>query len=259
MTRVGQQRRTSVVRRWARSTLRATGALVLATALTIGTTDQVGAQPAAPVVPAVAPAPTPPPNPSDDDINSSEQQAASAAAAVGKLSGQVSATESKISDLQNDMEFKVEQVNKAIVDLSIAEDDATKAEQAAKTAAEQADAAGTAITVAEQQAADFAAASFRNGSKLGSMTALLGAESPADLLQRDALLRQVADSQLDAIGRLQQARNAKANKDAAARAALDKAQSARKQATDAAAFAEKAKDTAAVALRSGQEDRKSVV
>lgn len=255
---VGQQRRTSAVRIWTRSTVRVTGILVLVAALIVGTTGQAGAEPSAPVAPAVAAAPTPPPNPSDDDINSSEQQATTAAAAVGKLSGQVSATESKISALQNDMEFKVEQVNKAIVDLSIAEDDATKAEQAATAAAARADAAGAAITVAEQQAADFAAASFRNGSTLGSMTALLGAQSPADLLQRNAMLQQVADSQLDAIAHLQQSRNAKANKDAAARAALDKAKLARKQATDAAAFAEKAKDTAAIALRGGQQQLDSL-
>lgn len=229
------------------------GAMTLSVAVPADAATVNGPRPAAAPLRADKPAPTPPPNPSDDDINSSLQQANTAAAQVGTLSGRMTATESKINHLSDTMEAKAELANKASVDLGIAQDDAATADKAATAAATVAGSADSAVTDAQQKAADFAAASFRNGSRLGSMTALLGADSPTDLLQRDAVLEQISASQLDVIGQLESARNDRANKDAAARAALQQAQAAQKAAQQAAVVAQQAQQTAAKALESGQQ------
>ena len=208
--------------------LRSAIAGLLAGLLLIGTAIPAGALPPEPV------------NPSDDEIAQGQANADAAAAEVGRLSGLVTTTEGQIQRLQSDMELKAELSMKAKIDLQLAQDDATKAAAAADRAKADALAAGTKITEARDKAAEFAAASFRQGSVLGSMTAFAGSASPTDLLERDELLRQISSSQLDVIQHLQQARNAKANKDSDARVALNQAVAAQ----DAADQAKKDADTA---------------
>lgn len=250
--RTARQRRLAVAR--ATVALTFIGGLVLGSAVPAGAAPTVisASHAVASPIRVAAPIPPPPPNPSDDDIEGSENAANAAAGEVGKLSGRVTATENRIETLQDDMQSKQELVNKAYVDLEVAKDDAVQAAAAAATARDQAARADTAVTVAEQKAAAFAAASFRNGSVIGSEAALLDARDLNDLLARDALLEQVSESQLDFIGNLQTARNRKASADAAARAAQEKALAAQQAAEQAASFAEQAKDAATIALGKGQ-------
>lgn len=197
--------------------------------------------------------PPPPDNPSDQQIQDSQQQAAASAAEVGRLAGLVSKTEGDIERLKNDMELKAELANKAAVDLQVAQSDAASALSAAQQAQADADAAGQAIVDAKAKAASFAAASFRQGSVLGSLSAFMGAGSASELLQRQELLGQMSGSQLNVIGNLESTRTHKANLDSAAKASLDAANAAQARADAAKAAADQAKQDAANSLQNGQD------
>jgi cell wall-associated NlpC family hydrolase len=190
--------------------------------------------------------PPPPPNPSDDQLNGSKAAANAKATQVGQLTNQVAQAEAQLSQLQADVELKMEDANRALVDLQAAEDAAAQARADADVARIAADAASQDITDAREDLDEFAAASYRQGSAIGSMSAYIGSKNPDDLLQRAQLLEAVGSSRLDALDTMEVARTEKANKDSAARKALDIAN--QKQA-DALA----AKDAAAAATAAAQE------
>lgn len=196
--------------------------------------------------------PPPPDNPSDEQIQQSQNDAAASAAEVGRLAGLVAQTEGEIQRLQNDMEMKAELANKARVDLDVAESDAASASSAAQHAKDEVTSADQAVTDAKEKAAAFAAASFRQGSVLGSLSAYWDAGSAGDILQRQELLGQMSGSQLNAMSNLEATRTHKANLDSAARAASDAANAARAKADEAKVAADQAQQDAADALQSGE-------
>ncbi|WP_326835922.1 NlpC/P60 family protein [Amycolatopsis rhabdoformis] len=194
--------------------------------------------------------PPPPPNPSDSDLNSSKAAANEKAGEVGKLTNQLAQAEQKLSSLQDDVELKQEQAMKALVDLQTAQDAASQAEEAAKSARAEADAAAGAIEKARQDLKTFAAASFEQGSTIGSVSAYLTADSPKDLLARAAMLDSIGGSRLNALDRLQQAQTEKSNKDSAARKAVEVAQEKQDAATRAKTGADAAQADAVQAQQS---------
>jgi peptidoglycan DL-endopeptidase RipA len=189
--------------------------------------------------------PPPPPNPSDDQIGSSKADADAKASKVGQLTNQVAQAEAQLTQLQADVELKMENANRALVDLQTAQDAAAQAKVEADAARIAAAGASQDIADARKDLDEFAAASYRQGSTIGSMSAYIGAKNPDDLLQRAQLLEAVGSSQLDALDAMEVARTEKANKDSAARQALDIAN--QKQA-DAMA----AKDAAAAATAAAE-------
>jgi cell wall-associated NlpC family hydrolase len=190
--------------------------------------------------------PPPPPNPSDADLSGSRADAKSKAGKVGELTNQLAQAESRLMDLQAEVEAKMEDANKAIVDLETAQDTAVKAKADAESAKNEADGAGKVIEDARKKLDDFAAGSYKQGTTVGSMSAYMGAKSPEDLLARAQLLNAVSGSELDAMESMERARTAKANKDSLARAALDLANKRQ-------AEAEQAKRNADAATASAQE------
>ncbi len=197
--------------------------------------------------------PPPPDNPSDEQIQSGQNQAATSAAEVGRLAGLVAKTEGDIQRLQVDLETKAELANKARVDLDVAVSDAAAAASAAQHAQDEAAAAAQAVTDAKVKASAFAAASFRQGSLLGSMSAYWDAGSAGDVLQRQELLGQMSGSQLNAMNNLEATRTHKANLDSTARAALDAANAARARADEAKVAADQAQQEAADSLQAGED------
>ena len=194
--------------------------------------------------------PPPPPNPSDDQIAGSKAKANSQATRVGRLTNQVANAEAQLVRLQSDVELKMEDANKALVDLQTARAEARKAKSDANAARAAADRAADSITDAREDLDEFAAGSYKQGSTIGSMSAYIGAKSPEDLLARASMLNAVSDSQLDALDGMEVARTDKANKDSAARAALDLAN----QKEDAARSAKVAADAATAAAQQAQRD-----
>ncbi|MFB9687988.1 NlpC/P60 family protein [Amycolatopsis plumensis] len=189
-------------------------------------------------------APPPPPNPSDSEIQAGKAQADAKAGEVGRLTNQLAQAEQKLTQLQDDVELKQEQANKALVDLQAAQDDAARAENDAKAARTEADAASAAIEKARADLKTFAAASFQQGSTVGSLSAYLSADSPKDMLARAQLLDAVGGDRLNALDRLQQAQTEKSNKDAAARKAAEIAEQKQDAARRAKTSADAAQTTA---------------
>ena len=195
--------------------------------------------------------PPPPPNPSDDQIGASKADQNAKATQVGQLTNQVAQAQAQLDQLQADVELKMEDANRALVDLQAAQDAAAQAKADADAAKAAADAASKDITDARKDLDSFAAASYRQGSMLGSMSAFIGSKNPDDLLQRAQLLEAVGTSQLDALDTMEVARTDKANKDSAARQALDIAN--QKQA--AAVAAKDAADAASAAAQQAQDSQ----
>jgi len=210
------------------------------------------------VTPTAGADPLPPPNPSDAQIQQSQSQANAASAQVGRLSASVTATQATIQQLQDATELKAELAMKAQVDLQMAQMAAGDAKAAAAQAAQAATAAAGEITDAENHAADFAAASFRQGSVMGSMTLLLDSDSMGDLLARQQMIEQVSANQATVLAQLNEARTAKANLDSAAKAAAVKADQAAADAVAAKADADQAWQAAADAFDNGQQQLASL-
>jgi cell wall-associated NlpC family hydrolase len=205
------------------------------------------------VTPTAGADPLPPPNPSDAQIQQSQGRAHTASAEVGRLSAVVTATQATIQQLQDATELKAELAMKAQVDLQMAHMAADDAKAAADDAKKTAAASAEEITDAEQHAADFAAASFRQGTVMGSMAALLDSDSMGDLLARQQMIEQVSANQAGVLAQLNEARTAKANLDSAAKAAAIKADQAAADAVAAKAEADKAWQAAADAFDNGQQ------
>ncbi len=177
--------------------------------------------------------PPPPPNPSDSDITSSKAEANAKAGAVGRLTNQLAQAESKLSQLNDDVELKLEEANKARVDSEAAQDEAAQADREARSARTESDAAQATIDNARADLDKFAAASFQQGSTIGSVSAYLTANTPKELLGRAQLLDAVGGSRLNALDTMKRAQTEKSNKDATARKKLEIAQE-RKRAAEAA-------------------------
>jgi cell wall-associated NlpC family hydrolase len=196
--------------------------------------------------------PPPPPNPSDDQIGSSKADANAKATKVGQLTNQVAQAEDQLAQLQADVELKMEDANRALVDLQSAQDAAVQAKADADAAKVAADGASQDITDARKALDEFAAGSYKQGATIGSMvSAYLGSTGPENLLDRAGMLDAVGASQLDALDTMEMARTEKANKDSAARLALDVAN--QKQA--AAMAAKDAADAASAAAEQAQNNQ----
>jgi cell wall-associated NlpC family hydrolase len=168
--------------------------------------------------------PPPPSNPSDSEINNSRGEANARAGEVGKLTNQLATAEQRLTELQNNVELKLEQSNKAYVDMQTAQDEASGAERAAQAARVESDAAAGAIERAQLDVDKFIAGSYQQGSTIGSISAYIGSPNPADLLARAQFLNSVSGGQLDAMRGMERAQTEKSNKDSLARKALEVAQ-----------------------------------
>ncbi|WP_367138619.1 NlpC/P60 family protein [Saccharothrix sp. HUAS TT1] len=209
--------------------------------------------------------PPPPPNPSDAEIGAGREQADAKAARVGELTSRLTDAEARLQELTDDVARRMELANKARVDSENAQGEADRARRDAEAAAVEADAAGRAVEDARARLDEFAGASFRQGSVVGSVSAYFGASSPRDLLARAQLLEAVSESSLDVLDDVERSRAEKANSDSAARAALDladrkqvAADQARRDADAARSAAVRAQEGQAAAARTIQDDKARV-
>ncbi|MFC0541146.1 NlpC/P60 family protein [Kutzneria chonburiensis] len=196
-------------------------------------------------------APPPPNNPSDTDISAGQDAVKDKAAKVGDLSNQLAAADAKLEDLQSQVEARMEEVNKARVDLETAQAAAQQAGDEAAAAKLESDAASKAMDDARKRLDDFAAASFSQGSAVGGFSALFDATSPDNLLARVQMLNAVSESELKAMDVTQRAEVDRANKESASRKAVQVAKE-KQDAADAAKRKVDAAMAAAVAARQSE-------
>ncbi|MFI6094112.1 NlpC/P60 family protein [Lentzea sp. NPDC051213] len=188
--------------------------------------------------------PPPPPNPSDAEISASRAEADAKAARVGELTGRLTQAESRLQELFDEVSYKRELANKARVDLETAISEAQSARNEATGARVQADAASRAVEESRRGLDEFAAASYAQGSTVGSFSAYIGAKSPEDLLARAQMLEAVSSSALNRLDQVARDQGTAANLDSAARAALQKAESKQAAADEAKKVAEQAQQVA---------------
>ncbi|MCP2163796.1 NlpC/P60 family protein [Goodfellowiella coeruleoviolacea] len=195
-------------------------------------------------VDAVPPAPS---APDEAELAAGRADVAAKTARVGELTSQLAEAETKLRELDNQVALAMENANKAVVDLQTAQDRAVAAQRAADAARVEAELAARAVEDSRRRLDRFAAASFRQGSLVGSLSAYLDARGPVELLARAQLLDAVSESELSHLDQVRRAQVDKAAKDtmarqAAATASAEKARAdqAKQQADTAVAEAVRA-------------------
>ncbi len=175
---------------------------------------------------AVPTPPPPPPNPGDSQLDAANSDARARAASVDQLVVKVSAVQSELAQVRQQLASRKDLANKALVDLWSALDAVTAADAAQAQAQQAVGAARESIRAANEQATRFAVGSYQQGSTIGSFSAYMGCNSPQDLLDRVALLNAVGGSQLKVMTTLQEAHAQSVAADEAAREAKQRADDA---------------------------------
>ena len=165
---------------------------------------------------------------------------------LAALVADVANTNQKLQDLGAAIQAQQESVNKAIVDVQMARDNAAAAQQEVDASAQRVTEANTAIAAAQQRFDTFAAATYVNGPSDSYLTAT----DPADILSTAAAGQTLAVSSQQVITNLQRARTEQVNKESAARLA-------KQNADKAVAEAETSQQNAVSALANAQQTFKA--
>ncbi|MFG1933670.1 NlpC/P60 family peptidoglycan endopeptidase RipA [Mycobacterium sp. NPDC048908] len=165
---------------------------------------------------------------------------------VGALVAAVANANQKLQELGAAIQAQQESVNKAIVDVQAARDNAAAAQREVDASAQRVADANTAITAAQQRFDTFAAATYVNGPSNSYLTAA----DPVDMINTAAAGQTLSVSAQQVMTNLQRARTEQVNKESAARLAK---QNADKAVTDA----EASQQNAVTALTNAQQTFKS--
>jgi cell wall-associated NlpC family hydrolase len=161
---------------------------------------------------------------------------------VGSLVAAVANADQKLQDLGAAIQAKQESVNKAILDVQNARDNAAAAQREVDASAKRVEEANTAIAAAQKRFDTFAAATYVNGPSDSYLTAT----DPADILSTAAAGQTLSVSAQQVRDDLQRARTDLVNKDSAARLA-------KQNADKAVADAESSQQAAVSALTDAQQ------
>ena len=160
---------------------------------------------------------------------------------IAKLIADVAQANQRLQDLNAQIQTEEEGVNKAVVDVETARDNATAAQHDVEASQQSVKNADAAITVAQKRFDHFAVASYVNGPSDSYLTAA----SPDDMIATAAAGQALAASSRQVMDNLQRARTEQLNKDSSARLAKQKADKA-------VADAQSSQNAAVAALTSAQ-------
>ncbi|MFZ1163179.1 NlpC/P60 family peptidoglycan endopeptidase RipA [Mycobacterium sp.] len=141
---------------------------------------------------------------------------------MAKLIAEVARANQRLQDLNAQIQTEEESVNKAVVDVESARDNATAAQHDVESSQQSVKNADAAITVAQKRFDRFAVASYVNGPSNGYLTAA----SPDDMISTAAAGQALAASSQHVMDNLQRARTEQLNKESSARLAKQKADKA---------------------------------
>ncbi|MGA9493060.1 MAG: NlpC/P60 family peptidoglycan endopeptidase RipA [Mycobacterium sp.] len=142
--------------------------------------------------------------------------------AMAKLIADVAQADQQLQDLNGQIESQQESVNKAVVDVETARDNAATAQHDVDASQRSVKDADAAITAAQKRFDRFAVASYVSGPSDGYLTA----SSPDDMIATAAAGQTLAASSREVMDNLLRARTEQLNKDSAARLAKQKADKA---------------------------------
>jgi cell wall-associated NlpC family hydrolase len=165
---------------------------------------------------------------------------------LASLVAAVANANQRLQDLGAAIQAQQESVNKAIVDVQTARDNAAAAQQEVDASQRRVEEANATIAAAQQRFDTFAAATYVNGPSDSYLTAA----DPADILNTAAASQTLSVSAQQVITNLQRARTEQVNKESAARLAMQSADRA-------VADAEASRQTAVSALTDAQQTFKS--
>jgi cell wall-associated NlpC family hydrolase len=160
---------------------------------------------------------------------------------MAKLIADVAQANQRLQDLNAQIQTEEESVNKAVVDVEAARDNATAAQHEVDASQQSVKDADAAITVVQKRFDHFAVASYVNGPSDSYLTAA----SPDDMIATAAAGQALATSSQQVMDNLQRARTEQLNKDSSARLAKQKADKA-------VADAQSSQNAAVAALTSAQ-------
>jgi peptidoglycan DL-endopeptidase RipA len=161
---------------------------------------------------------------------------------IGSLVAAIANVNQQLQDLGAAVQAKQESVNKAIVDVQNARDNAVAAQDEVDASRHAVDDAGAAIKSAQQRFDTFAASTYVNGPSSSYLTAA----DPADIIDTASAGQALAASSQQVMSDLQRARTEQVNKESAARLAKQKAD-------QAAVDAQSSQDAAVSTLQSAQQ------
>jgi cell wall-associated NlpC family hydrolase len=161
---------------------------------------------------------------------------------VGSLVAAIANVNQQLQDLGAAVQAKQESVNKAIVDVQTARDNAVAAQSDVDASRHAVDDAGAAIKSAQQRFDTFAASTYVNGPSSSYLTAT----DPADIIDTASVGQTLSASSQQVVADLQRARTEQVNKESAARLAKQKAD-------QASVDAQSSQDAAVSALTSAQQ------
>jgi cell wall-associated NlpC family hydrolase len=141
---------------------------------------------------------------------------------MAKLIADVAQANQRLQDLNAQIQTEEESVNKAVVDVETARDNATAAQHDVEDSQQSVKNADAAISSAQKRFDRFAVASYVNGPSDGYLTAA----SPDDMIATAAAGQALAASSQQVMDNLQRARTEQLNKDSSARLAKQKADKA---------------------------------
>ena len=162
--------------------------------------------------------------------------------ALAALIAEVADANQRLQDLGAAVQSQQESVNKALVDVQTARDNAVTAQHDLDASAQAVKDTNAAIADAQRRFDTFAAATYVNGPS----GALLGATTPEDMIATATAGQTLAASSEQVMADLQQARTEQVNKESIARLAKQKAD-------QAAADAQASQDTAVATLTASQQ------
>jgi peptidoglycan DL-endopeptidase RipA len=156
---------------------------------------------------------------------------------LASLIANVAKANQRLDDLSAAIETEQENVNKSLVDVETARDNATAAGHDLEVSQQAVKDANAAIAAAQHKFNTFAAATYMNGPSGSYLTAT----SPEDIIATETAARTLTASSQAVMDNLQRARTSQVNKESAARLAKQKADKA-------AADAKASQDAAVAAL-----------
>jgi peptidoglycan DL-endopeptidase RipA len=172
-----------------------------------------------------------PVNPSDGQITAAQSAADAAAAQVGQINAQLATAQAGVDRAQGE-------ANIALDRYEAKEQEYTDAQAKAKAADDAAAKAAAELGVAQAAVADFARTSYMSGSTSPSMEGLMTSGSPAQLLERAALLDAAGNHRSDVVTQVTVVRTQAVAAAAGAKTALDQATTLKAQAQTALASAQ---------------------
>ncbi len=165
---------------------------------------------------------------------------------IAQLVTDVAKVNQQLQDLGAQIQMQQESVNKAILDVKTARDNAAAAQVEVDASAQRVKDANAAIAAAQNRFDDFAAATYVSGPSSSYLTA----SDPADILHTAAAGQTLSLSSQKVMADLQRARTEQVNRESAARLAKQKAD-------EAVTAAETSQQDAVTALTDAQETFKA--